>query len=49
MAAVHPEPWLRTMITTTTINNNKCLLLGTDWVFKYNGLSFALKWLNRVY
>jgi hypothetical protein len=34
MAAVHPEPWLRTLITTitttTTTNNNNQSLIFTD-------------------
>ena len=26
----------------------KCLQRGTDWVFKYSGLRFVFKWLNKV-
>ena len=26
--------------------DEKCLLRGTDWVFKYSGLRFVFKWLK---
>jgi len=26
--------------------DEKCLRCGTDWVFKYSGLRFVLKWLK---
>jgi hypothetical protein len=26
--------------------DEKCLLRGTDWVFKYSSLRFVFKWLN---
>ena len=29
--------------------DEKCLQLGTDWVFKYSGLRFGFKWLRRRY
>jgi hypothetical protein len=27
--------------------DEKCLLRGTNWVFKWNSLRFVFKWLNQ--
>ena len=34
------------LLTAFYNRGDKCLLRGTNWVFKENGLDFVLKWLT---